>query len=146
MDGRVQAAGGGRLSMAASSGCEGFGTGRMFGETKRRNTTPSPANRIAGRVVVTGCTGCVSVGIRWSLRRKLSVSEVFCTAKRSSLTEMTGNRIAIRTTIAINCRHLSDFRSLSLLLDPQSHKDSRTAATPIHARLRKSSKLDEILS
>jgi hypothetical protein len=131
-----QAVGGGLFSTGARAGESTVRTAETPGSASRRGLKAIfPAvgwgsTKANGRICRKACNSR-------TLRRQESGSAEFCTVSRSSVTEITGNRIRISTARAtIWVRRSSPSR------DPiRNHRHTRARATNAPMRLRISSKL-----
>ena len=132
--GKVQATGGGRLKMGASSGRANTLGAILPGSAIRCMKDCIPENSGGGRVAAVPKVGHTGPW-RWLLRWQQSVSAGFWTACKSSVTEITGKRIRSSRVRATNCMRLcvpvSDVH--------RSHVHSMNAASSTHARLRNNS-------
>lgn len=85
--------------MGAKAGWFMAGVARLPGVTTCKTPKESSARTGDGRAPIAGKMECGDE-TTWTRRRQLSVSAGFCMACRSSVTEMTGNRIRISTARA----------------------------------------------
>jgi len=85
--------------MEASAEWSTIGARRLLGAAKRKKPREMPAKAGSGSAATVEKTEC-AIPLIWFLRRQESASAGFCIARRSSVTEMTGNRTRTSTARA----------------------------------------------
>ena len=122
--------------MDAKAGWSIRGAGRLGGAEKRGKPKKTPAKTGGGSVVTAGKNEC-GPEPTWSLRWELSTTAGYCAVCRSSVTEITGNRIRMSMARATNC-----FRPFAAVRGAnRSHTQIISEAVRIHPRLRTNSML-----
>jgi len=129
-----QAAGGGRLWMGWRARPRVNGACGPACVDTRRTAKDKPSKARSGRVAGAGKREC-GAAQAWLLRWQQSVSAGFCIACRSSVTEMTGNRMSRSTARATSCMRLSPWAHGASC----SQRESMKAASRTQAKLRTSS-------
>jgi len=135
MCGKGQATGGGRFWIGPRAGRSATGAGRRPGVAKPTKPNDSSAKAGSGSVGAAGNMEC-ALETTEPRRRQESASAGFWIACRSSVTEITGNRMSRSTARATNCDRRSCVRCSGPVSGAKrSHSQNMTAASSTQARL-----------
>src|SRR5271165_5809033 len=137
---RGQATGGGRFWMVTKAGSSMVGAVRLQCAVESRKAHGRPA-KAGGGSVATAENAELGLDTTWSRRRQQSASAGFWIACKSSVTEMTGNKIKMSRANATNCVRCP----VAVHGVNRSQMQSITAASQTHARFRTASITTPIL-